>query len=94
MAHPTWFSRWRAYPLSVAGHIAQGVASGALLHCGAWGIATAALWAGMFVAYQGLSFARKVNQEGRGDTAGLDAFDFAVGLIPAACAVGLWRWLA
>ena len=40
-----------------------------------------------YIAYQGLSFARKVNTEGRGDTAGLDAFDFLVGALPAYLAV-------
>ena len=80
MKHPTWFGRWKRYPLSVLGHIAQGAAAGAL---GAYGHhCPAAVWGVGFVSYQGLSFARKVSTEGRGDTAGLDAFDFVVGFLP------------
>ena len=81
--HPTWFSRWRSYPWSVLGHITQGFVAGATAGTGSpQGITLAAVWFGGFVAYQGLSFARKVNLEGRGDTAGLDAFDFVVGFVP------------
>ena len=90
--HPSWFSRWKKYPLSCAGHILQGILAGAMM---AWGdtflIAVGILWAAFFVAYQGLSFARKVNQEGRGDTAGLDSTDFAVGLILTAVVYIAWR---
>ena len=80
--HPSWFSRWKKYPLSCAGHILQGALAGAMM---GWGdtflITVGILWAVFFIAYQGLSFARKVNQEGRGDTAGLDTVDFLVGLL-------------
>ena len=89
MKHPTWFSRWKVYPASCLGHVAQGGGAGVL---GALGHEVAALvWFGGYVAYQGLSFARKVNTEGRGDTAGLDAFDFIVGFIPVYTAVAIAR---
>ena len=81
MKHPTWFSRIKVYPLSVLGHVAQGACAGALA---AGGHEFAAfVWMTCFIAYQGLSFARKVSQQGRGDTAGLDAYDFFVGFAPA-----------
>ena len=94
---PTWFSRWRSYPKSCFGHVAQGFLAGLCL--GAPDIrliAFAILWASSFYVYQGLSFARKVSQEGRGDTAGLDSVDFLVGLLiafPSAFFLGIWRWL-
>ena len=94
MTHPTWFSRWRVYPRSVLGHVLQGAASGLLVHIGPVGLAIAAFWFLGFVAYQALSFARKVSTEGRGDTAGLDAFDFIVGFLPPAIGVLLWRLLS
>lgn len=78
--HPTWGGRFRLYPWSCAGHIAQGFAAGVLAATGHYW--PASVWGAGFVAYQGLSFARKVNTEGRGDTAGLDAADFVVGAIP------------
>ena len=81
--HPTWFGRFKSYPLSVLGHIAQGVLAGAAVgsDIGWWWFSS--VWFLGFVAYQGLSFARKVSTEGRGDTAGLDSFDFVVGALPA-----------
>lgn len=93
-SHHTWFSRWKKYPWSILGHIAQGVVAGGVL---GWGTAShvdspalavgcaafAALWMYGFVKYQELSFERKVNETGRGDTAGLDSFDFVVGLVPS-----------
>lgn len=105
MTHPTWFGRWRVYPWSCAGHIAQGVLAGLLPLPGllllaladtepepglellalgllALGIAIGYIWWRGFEAYQRLSFQRKVNTTGRGDTAGLDAYDFIVGYVP------------
>ena len=80
MKHPTWTSRFRVYGWSVVGHIAQGAAAGFLAALGHhW---PAAVWAVGFGAYQGLSFARKISTTGRGDTAGLDSFDFVVGFLP------------
>ena len=96
----TWFSRWKKYPGSIIGHIAQGVVAGGVLGLGAaFGIAIpcaifALLWAWGFWKYQEMSFARKVNETGRGDTAGLDSFDFVVGFVPAALpglVYGLYR---
>ena len=90
MSHPTWFSRWRTHPMSCAGHVAQGAAVGVLAACGVWELAAVgALWAAGFWLYQGLSFARKVSESGRGDTAGLDCFDLVVGMAPAAIAFRL-----
>ena len=79
MEHPSWWSRWRKYPLSCAGHILQGSITGLLMLTELW--LFGAMWAIFFIAYQGLSFARKVSQEGRGDTAGLDSVDFLVGAL-------------
>ena len=108
LAHPTWFGRWRVYPWSCAGHIAQGAVAGLLPAPGlalavwaekdpiAWafalalavfGFAVGYIWWRGFEAYQRLSFQRKVNTTGRGDTAGLDAYDFIVGYVPVAIAV-------
>ena len=63
------------FPASVAGHVVQGVAIGALVVSGdlglmAWGI----LWFLGYIAYQGLSMVRK------GDSAGLDVMDAIIGL--------------
>ena len=81
MKHPTWFSRWKSYGWAVAGHIAQGAGAGVLAAYGYhW---PAAVWTTGFWCYQGLSFARKVSTEGRGDTAGLDSYDWVVGFLPA-----------
>ena len=85
MKHPTWFGRFKVYPISCILHIAQGAGAGALAATGHWPMAI--IWLACYIAYQGLSFARKVNTEGRGDTAGLDAFDFLVGALPAYLAV-------
>ena len=86
--HPTWFSRWKRYPLSCLGHCAQGVIAGLLVSTGRLdAIVFAVLWAAAFWIYQGLSFARKVNQDGKGDTAGLDSVDFLVGML---CVVLPW----
>lgn len=90
MKHPTWTGRFRVYPWSCLGHIAQGAAAGVLAAYGHhW---PAGVWSVGFGAYQGLSFARKVSQEGRGDTAGLDAFDFVVGFLPGYAAAAVVRY--
>ena len=88
--HPTWFSRWKKYPLSVIGHIAQGAAS-AILASTDHEFA-ALIWASGFTAYQFGSFARK-SQSGRGDTVGLDTFDFVVGFIPTYAGIIAFRTL-
>ena len=62
-------------------HILQGVGIGALAATGHWPMAF--IWLAGYLAYQGLSFARKVNATGRGDTAGLDSYDAVVGALPA-----------
>ena len=116
LAHPTWFGRWRVYPWSCAGHIAQGAVAGLLPGPGlglalmlwmlpaldqpGWemtpvlamglmvmGLVAGYIWWRGFEAYQRLSFQRKVNTTGRGDTAGLDAYDFIVGYVPASIAL-------
>lgn len=77
---PTWFGRFRLYPLSCVLHIGQGAAAGYLAAAGHWPIAF--IWLACYLAYQGLSFARKVSDTGHGDTAGYDSFDFLVGALP------------
>ena len=64
--------------MSCLGHILQGIVSGILVF---FFPAVAGIWAGLFVAYQGLSFARKRDWTGKGDTAGLDTMDFLVGFV-------------
>ena len=74
---PTWFSRWKSYPLSIIGHLAQGAACGAAAATGHhW---PAGIWAGGYLAYQFGSGARKWATCGHPDTMGLDTMDFAVG---------------
>ena len=86
MKQPTWFNRWRRFPMSIIGHIATGAASGALA---AYGHDTAALvWLACYIGYQAMSWARK-HASGRGDSAGLDIYDFAVGFIPTYIAVAI-----
>ena len=95
MKHPTWFGRWRLYGWSCAGHVAQGAACGVLWASGLGLWPVAVVWLAGYLAYQALSFARKVSTEGRGDTAGLDAFDAVVGFVPAfllARLATLWLW--
>lgn len=75
-----WFSRWRRYPFSVAGHIAQGVAAGT---AAAYGHEFAAgVWFLSFWGYQFGSGLRKWANQGHCDTMGNDGFDFAVGFVP------------
>ena len=82
MKHPTWFSRFKTHPISCSLHILQGaVASALACLAGEYGLYIASVWFLGFVAYQALSFARKKQDLGRGDTAGLDCFDFVVGVL-------------
>ena len=71
----------------MAGHHAQGAAVGAAATTGHPGaVAVAALWTGLYVAYQGLSVLRK------SDSPGLDIADFLVGFgagVAAVVATGL-----
>lgn len=95
MRHPTWFSRWRSHPFSCAGHVAQGGLAAALILTGDWRLALlGVLWCVGFWLYQGLSFARKVSTEGRGDTAGLDSYDLVVGIGITLAAWGVPRLAA
>ena len=90
----TWFSRWRKYPKSVAGHIAQGFALGSLCFADFWmGFGATALYGQFFLAYQIGSGARKAVNKRKTDTIGLDAFDFIVGAAPPLVAALLWRSL-
>ena len=50
---PTWFGRFRIYPVSCLLHLGQGAAAGVLL---AYGHEVMALvWLACYIAYQGLS---------------------------------------
>ena len=76
-----WFARWKAYPLSVLGHIAQGAVAGIAAAAG-----LTPMWVVMLVGYLAYQFgsgARKAVNTHATDTIGLDAFDFAVGFVPA-----------
>ena len=89
---PTWFSRWRAYPGSVIGHLAQGAACGALA---AWGHHwPAGVWLTGYLAYQFGSGARKWSAVGHPDTMGLDTMDAAVGFAFGYGGAAVVRWLA
>lgn len=77
---------WKLYPFSMAGHHAQGAAVPAAVHTGDAGmIAGAAIWTGLYIAYQGLSVLRKQ------DSPGLDIADFLAGF--AAGAIGVAAFL-
>ncbi|MCY4258802.1 MAG: hypothetical protein OXC91_00875 [Rhodobacteraceae bacterium] len=66
---------WKLYPFEFLGHHIQGAICGFLILTGAAALMlAAAVWALLYVAYQGLSVIRK------GDSAGLDVADFLVGL--------------
>ena len=66
---------WRQYPACCAGHHAQGYLAGVAVANGDPAImAAAAVWSGLYVAYQALTRIRK------GDAAGLDVLDFMVGM--------------
>ena len=87
MRKPTWKSRFRSHRWTCLGHIAQGVAGAALYHF-VGEIAALICFAG-FAGYQWLSFERKVNDTGRGDTAGYDTYDWIVGFAPAVTLIWL-----
>ena len=64
----------RLYPASFIGHHVQGAgAAVATLAGDANAIVAAAIWSGLYVAYQGLTVIRK------GDSAGLDVADYVAG---------------
>ena len=84
---PTYWNRWRAYGWSCLGHTAQGLIAGYLVTTGMVGAMAALIWTLLYIAYQGLSFARKANNDGRGDSAGLDTADFLVGFLIALAAI-------
>ena len=74
MARATYLQGWRLYPVSMTGHHAQGAAVAWAAYQGtAPLIALSALWAALYVAYQGLSVLRK------NDSPGLDIADFMAG---------------
>ena len=75
--NPSWFSRWRRYPMSIIGHIGQGAAAGVAASYGHhW---PAGIWSAGFLAYQFGSGARKWSIYGHPDTMGLDTMDYAIG---------------
>lgn len=78
---PTYWNRFRRYPLSCLGHTVQGLVAGLLLMPGENSIFAFAsvVWAYLFVKYQELSMERKAINTGRADTGGLDVQDFLVG---------------
>ena len=80
---PSYWSRWRAYGGACFGHHVQGFAAGWLVTMNMNGAIACLVWAYLFTKYQELSFQRKQDWEGRGDTAGLDTMDFLVGFVLA-----------
>ena len=81
---------WQRHGASYVGHALQGAACGVGLVAWLWTaelwIAPALTWILLYVAYQGLSFAR------RHDTVGRDMFDFILGVgggLLAGCAYWL-----
>ena len=80
MKRQTYTQGWAQYPAECAGHHIQGGLAGlsAFWIASPQGIALAALWTVLYVAYQGLSMVRK------GDSAGLDVMDYMVGFGVAA----------
>ena len=80
-AKPTFFGRYRTYAHSCVGHSVQGLVAAGLAVSGPTGGIIAFIWAFLFIYYQRMSFDRKVNWDGRGDTAGLDVADFLLGFV-------------
>ena len=86
MKSPTYFSRWRAYPRSCAGHTAQGWGIGVMalspLIMGAlWPLApVAAILALGYFCYQFGSGARKAINRHETDSIGWDCADLSVGI--------------
>lgn len=88
---PTWFSRWRKYPGSIIGHMAQGAACGVAAAYGHhW---PAGVWLTASLAYQFGSGARKWSAVGHPDTMGLDTIDYAVGFIVGYAGGAIAHWL-
>ena len=86
MKGPTYFSRWRRYPLSCLGHTAQGVAVGLLMMTPLrwqelWPLTVVAcvLAVGYFL-YQLGSGARKAINNHHTDSIGWDIVDLSVGM--------------
>ena len=87
-AAPTWFGRWREYPLSILGHICGwGMPAGVLLATDWWPAGVVML--GGFALYELASGVRHWVNDGHMDTAGLDCVDAVVGAVPAYCAAKL-----
>ena len=78
--HPTWFNRWRRYPEACIGHLATGAGCAAFAATGHEFAAFA--WLACYIGYQAMSWARKKDLEGKGDSVGLDIYDWAVGFVP------------
>ena len=87
MRKPTWKSRFRSHRWTCLGHIAQGAVGGVMYH--EIGPVAALICFAGFAGYQWLSFERKVNDTGRGDTAGYDTYDWIVGFAPAVIVYGI-----
>ena len=84
MKHPTWFSRWKAYPMSCLMHVLfWGAVPGALLAYDfrTWPVALVMLFG--FAYYEAGSGYRKAVNDGKTDTVGLDFVDAVVGFVPA-----------
>ena len=82
---PTWFSRWRKYPVSILLHIfGWGVPAGILLGTAGLEPAGIIMLVG-FALYELASGARHYANDGHMDTAGLDTVDAVVGAVPAYC---------
>ena len=84
--HPTWFSRWRKYPWSCAGHVlGWGAVPGVMMALGLYAPAVVMLIG--FAYYEAGSGYRKAVNTGKTDTVGLDFVDAVVGFVPAYLAV-------
>ena len=82
MKHPTWFSRWRSYGWSCAGHVLfWGAAPGVMMALGLY--APAVVMLAGFAYYEAGSGYRKAVNDGKTDTVGLDFVDAVVGFVPA-----------
>ena len=92
--NPTWFSRWRSYPWSCAGHVAfWGALPGAMMALGCYAPAMVMLVG--FAYYEAGSGYRKAVNHGKTDTVGLDFVDAVVGFVPAWFVTeAVLRWLA
>ena len=85
MKRTSYIEGIKLFPVEFVGHHAQGAgAAVATLAGGANEIAAAAVWTGLYVAYQALTRIRK------GDAAGLDVADYIAGF--GAGIVGYSAW--